>query len=182
MKKLIVLLIILSPFFAKSQGLKYSRAYLGAILHDGRFGGSMILSYGLGKYLGIGAGVDLTSYKASSSQDAKFFAPFYGDLRFKYPTKGIEPFIYGQFGKPSFSQTIIKPTPTNPRSLGVTGDYFFGAGLGISSHREKKPNVFMACTLRNYYFSYDPQNYVRNGVTLTNYNVNMLIISAGLVF
>lgn len=182
MKKLLLIVAICLPSLLNAQTLKNSRAYLGAILHDGRFGGSMILSYGLGKYLGIGAGVDLTSYRAASSEDAKFFAPFYADLRFKYPRKGIEPFIYGQFGKPSFTQTIIKSTPTNPRSLSVTGDYFFGAGIGISSHREKKPNVFMTCTLRNYFFSYDPQNYIRNGVALENYDVNMLIISAGLVF
>jgi hypothetical protein len=182
MKKLTLLVLICLPGIVNAQKLKYSRAYLAAILHDGKLGGSMILSYGLGKYLGIGAGVDLTSYSSSNSEDPKFFAPFYADLRFKYPIKGIEPFLFGQFGKPSFSQTIIHSTSTNPRALSAVGHYFYGTGIGISSHIEKRPNVFVSCTFRNYFFKYDPENYIRNGIPLKAYDVNLLVISAGLVF
>lgn len=179
MKKLILLIAICLPGILNAQKLKYSRAYVGALLHDGKLGGSLILSYGLGKYIGIGAGVDLTSYRASNKLDTKFFAPFYGDLRLKYPAKGIEPFVMSQFGKPSFTQTIIRSTSTSPRQLDVTGDYFYGIGFGVSSLRKAKPNVFMSATYRKYYFSYSPSNYNANYV---DYSKEMLVLSAGLVF
>lgn len=179
MRKLILLLFILSPLIVAAQGLKNSRAYMGALLHDGKFGGSLILSYGLGKYLGVGAGVDLTSYEASNKLGSKFFAPFYGDLRVKYPGRVVEPFIMGQVGKPSFTQTIIKSTSTSPRQLDVTGDYFYGVGFGVSSLRKAKPNVFMSATYRKYYFSYSPSNYSANYI---DYSKEMLVLSAGLVF
>lgn len=179
MKKLLLLIVLCTPVITNAQKMKYSRAYLGALLHDGKIGGSLILSYGIGKYIGIGAGVDLTSYKASDKLDSKFFAPFYGDLRVKYPARGIEPFVIGQFGKPSFTQTIVKSSPTSPRQLDVTGDYFYGVGFGVSSLRKAKPNVFMSATYRKYYFSYSPSNYSANYV---DYSKEMLVLSAGLVF
>jgi hypothetical protein len=181
MKKLFLLSILCLPLFVNAQKLRYSRAYVGAILHEGKLGGSLILSYGIGKYLGVGAGVDLTSYNIDNKK-SKFFAPFYGDLRFKYPAKGIEPFIMAQGGKPSFTQTIISPTSTSPRGLTVTGDYFFGGGIGVASLREKKPNVFVSVTYRDYYFSYSPSGYSRNGYIYEDFNQGVLVITAGLVF
>jgi len=145
----------------------------------------MILSYGLNKYLGIGAGVELTSYRPSNTDDAKFFAPFYADVRFKYPVKYIEPFVFGQFGKHSYESnlgTYTDQTGAPTLKLREQGKYFYGAGLGISSKHSKKVGAFASATYRLYKFQYDPNKVDFNGRILVDREQSMLIISAGLVF
>lgn len=186
MKKLL-LLLILSPFLANGQGLKNSRAYLGAVLQDGKPGGSLILSYGINNYLGIGAGVDLLSYKPEGQKEGKFFAPFYVDLRIKYPVNNIEPFVLGQFGKPAYENELkggYWDMTLGARDLKLTGKHFFGVGGGIMVRQPQHLGVFVSAVYRKYYFNYDPNHFVINGTT---YNFDaldkgMVIFSIGLVF
>lgn len=191
MKKLILFLLIYvtGTTLANAQKLKYSRAYLGAIIHDGRPGGSLILSYGLNKYLGIGAGVDITTYinkgYSSNNKEARLFGPFYGDLRLKYPLAFAEPFLFGQFGKPVYNEhvatfTDITGAPTY--QLYQNGKYFYGFGLGASVKRGKV-GVFASATYRSYAFRYSPDNADINGRPIPGPdNKEVLVISAGLVF
>lgn len=150
MKKIILIFIILLPLHAQSQGLKYSRAYLGAILQDGKPGGSLILSYGINKYLGLGAGVDLLSYKVEGEKENKFFAPFYADIRIKYPVNNIEPFVLGQFGKPAYENELkgYRDMTLEAIDLKLTGKHFFGVGGGMMFKQPQHLGVFVSAVYR----------------------------------
>lgn len=186
MKKLLITILLYAPLLVNAQALKSSRAYLGGVLQEGRFGGSLILSYGINSYLGIGAGVDLISYRRRSGEEASFFAPFYADLRLKYPVKGIEPFVYGQFGKQAYESKIgafsdITGAPTN--ELREQGKYFYGVGIGIGSKPNRpKLGVFASATYRFYQFQFSPSKLNINGRMIEDRSQEMLVISAGLVF
>jgi len=165
--------------------LKYSRAYLGGILQEGRFGGSLLLSYGVNPYFGIGAGVDITTYRRSNNEKAKFFAPFYADIRIRYPIKFAEPFLYGQFGKQAYESSLVNYTditgvPTF--QMRERGQYFYGAGLGVSSKPGGHLGVFVSCTYRLYKFRFDPHKPDINGRIIEDRIQSMLVISAGLMF
>lgn len=189
MKKIILILIILQPLFVRSQSLKNSRAYLGAILHDGRPGASLILSYGVNKYLGVGAGVDITTYLnkgySSNNKESKLFGPFYADVRAKYPLSFVEPFLFGQFGKPAYNEHVATFTDINGSpsyQLYQNGAYFYGFGLGASV-KSGKGGVFASATYRSYKFKYSPDNMDINGRPIPDPdNKQVLVISAGLVF
>lgn len=189
MKKLIFLFAICLPNIINAQALKYSRAYLGAMIHDGRPGGSLILSYGANKYLGIGAGVDLTTYVnkgySSRNTNSKLFGPFYADVRFKYPLKAVEPFILGQFGKPAYNEhvaTFTDVTGVPKYQLYQNGKYFYGIGIGASA-KPKKVGVFASMTFRSYNFSYTPDNISVNGRPIPDPKAKeVIVITAGLVF
>jgi len=185
MKKLL-LLFLLSPIFVTAQKLKYSRAFLGAVLQDGRPGGNLVLSYGINKYLGIGAGVDLLSYKADGQKEGKFFAPFYADLRFKYPINNFEPFILGQFGKPAYENEIKNYSEGvfTPIDLKFTGKTFYGVGGGIMIKQPGRLGIFASAIYRKYSFNYDPDHFDING-RVYNFNAldkGMMMFSIGLVF
>lgn len=189
MKKLIFLVLINIPIIVSAQVLKYSRAYLGAIIHDGRPGGSLILSYGINRYLGVGAGVDITTYVNksynSNNKESKLFGPFYADLRAKYPLGFAEPFLFGQFGKPAYNEHVATFTDVTgaPRyQLYQNGNYFYGFGLGASVKRGKV-GLFASATYRSYKFKYSPDNVDINGRPIPDPdNKEVLVISAGLVF
>ncbi len=187
MKRIILFTLLCLPVFVSAQGLKYSRAYLGAVLQDSRPGGSLILSYGINQYLGIGAGVDILTYKPDGIKDAKFFAPFYADLRLKYPIKILEPFIMGQFGKPSYEQDITGLTDfsgSGIKGIKQRGKYFFGVGGGLMLKQERHLGVFVSATYRKYYFNYNPDHLEINGNTIdfADYNQGNVLLSIGLVF
>jgi hypothetical protein len=186
MRKLILFILLNVPVVVNAQALKHSRAYLGGVLQEGRFGGSLILSYGVNPYLGIGAGVDLLSYRRINREDASFFAPFYVDLRLKYPVRGIEPFVYGQFGKQSYESKLasfIDITGAPTYELREQGKYFYGIGMGIGSTPNRpKFGVFASATYRFYQFQFSPSKLDINGRILDDRSQEMLVISAGLVF
>lgn len=189
MRTLIIILFISIPFVLKSQPLRHSRAYIGAILHDSKVGGSLILSYGINQYIGVGAGVDITTYVnkgySSSNTKSKLFAPFYADLRFKYPLPFIEPFVFGQFGKPGYNEHVATFTDITGRptyELYQNGKYFYGIGLGASSNKGKV-GVFASATYRMYNFKYSPDNIDINGRPIPDPDSKeMVVITAGLVF
>lgn len=188
-KVLLFTLLLLWINGLQAQRLKHSRAYLGAILQDSRPGASIILSYGINQYIGIGAGIDLTSYVnkgySSANKEAKFFAPFYADLRFKYPLPFLEPFVFGQFGKPAYTEQIADFTDVTGAStykLQQSGKLFYGAGLGLST-TGMKVGLFASVTYRLYKFKYSPDDIDINGRAMPGpKDKEMLLISAGLVF
>lgn len=187
MKRLLLFTLLCLPFVVNAQGLKYSRAYLGAVLQDSRPGGSLILSYGINKYIGIGAGVDMLTYKMEFNKESKFFAPFYADLRLKYPVKMFEPFIMGQFGKPSYENKEIAYSdltgvPVN--GISQQGKSFYGVGGGVMLRYPHHLGVFVSATYRKYSFSYSPDHYEINGnrIDFEKYNKGMLLLSLGVVF
>jgi hypothetical protein len=186
MKRIILFTLLCLPAIVNAQALKNSRAYLGAVMQEGRFGGSMILSYGINQFLGIGAGVDLLSYRRKSGEDPSFFAPFYADLRLKYPVKGVEPTVFGQFGKPSYESklgTFMDVTGVPLYELREKGKYFYGVGIGIGSRPTRpKVGVFASATYRFYQFQFSPSKPDINGRTIQDRSQEMLVISAGLVF
>lgn len=124
---------------AMSQGkLKYSRVYLGGILQEGRLGGSLLLSYGINPYLGIGAGIDLTTYRRSNNEKEKFFSSSYADTRIKYPMKFVEPFLYGQFGKQAYKTNLFNFTDITGAlaiQMRERGQYFYGAVLVLAQNQ-----------------------------------------------
>lgn len=190
MKKVIPLFALILPLFVKAQStLSNSRAYIGALLQDGRFGGTAVLSYGISQYLGIGAGVDITSfekqpYGLSMDNGTGLLVPLYADLRIKIPTKVIEPFAFGQFGKPLFSQSLGKYTdivgqPTV--ELKQNGKYFYGIGAGVSS--VKNPiGFFASVAYRMYAFEYSPDIDINGRQVPKPDDVGVVMISAGIVF
>jgi hypothetical protein len=186
MKKLLLLIIICIPGLVNAQILKYSRAYVGGILQDGRPGGNLVLSYGINKYLGIGAGVDLLSYKPEGQKQGKFFAPFYADLRIKYPVNNIEPFVIGQFGKPAYENELkgYRDMTLEAIDLKLTGKHFFGVGGGIMFKQPQHLGVFVSAVYRKYYFNYDPDHFDINGriYKFDALNKGMVMFSIGLVF
>lgn len=186
MRTLIIILFISIPFVLKSQPLRHSRAYVGAALQDGRPGGSLVLSYGVSQYLGVGAGIDLLSYKLDGQSGSKFFAPFYVDLRIKYPVNKIEPFIMGQFGKPAYENEIkgYRDEVFEPIDVKLTGKYFVGCGGGIAIKQSRRLGVFVSVAYRKYYFNHDPDHFDINGrvYTFDAFNKGTAIVTAGLVF
>jgi hypothetical protein len=182
MKKLLLFTLLCLPAVVNAQRLKNSRAYVGAVLQDGRFGGSLILSYGINPYIGIGAGVDVLSYRRESGEDAKFFAPFYADLRLKYPGKGIEPFVYGQFGKHAYENKKVFYSGIS-QTIQERGKYFYGAGGGVAIKRNGAVGGFISVTYRDYRFNASPDYVFVNGSKIDfDRSQGFVMFSAGIVF
>ncbi len=183
MKKIILLTCILFPLFISAQEKeKHSRAYVGLMLHDtDQPGISLVNSFGINQYIGLGAGVDITSYKKG------LMVPAYADLRIKCPIKAFAPYLIGQFGKPLYSRTEGTGVFTtdinggNRKEIMVkrTGNILYGGGIGISY----KPGK-IGC-----YLSYIQRAYKINGSSVVNGteikssdNKSIGILAAGLVF
>ena len=182
MKRLLLFTLLCLPALVNAQSLKNSRAYLGAVLQDGRFGGSLILSYGINPYLGLGAGVDVLSYRRETREESKFFAPFYADLRVKYPGKGIEPFVYGQFGKPAYENKKVF-YPGVSTTIQENGKYFYGAGGGVAIKRKGTVGGFVSVTYRDYRFNASPDQVLINGSKVDmDRSEGIIMFSAGVVF
>jgi len=175
MKKLIIILFLAIPFSICAQ--KLSNAYIGAMLHDlDQPGISLVNSFGVSPYLGLGAGVDITSYKSG------LMVPIYFDVRGKIPVNNWTPFINGQFGKPLYNHEVDLEanSPTGDFKAKAKGQYFYGAGGGVS-YKHNKVGVFLSYTQRFYQFKYDDINV--NGQQMNpDKNKSMGIITAGLVF
>jgi hypothetical protein len=100
MKKLILFSFLFPSLLFAQKKTNKGIAYLGLMLHEDQIGGSVLLSYSPIKYIGIGAGVDITSF------DEELIVPFFADLQLKYPVNKFTPFINGQFGKQIFRKKM----------------------------------------------------------------------------
>ena len=177
MKKLLLLSILCLPLFVNAQE-RLSRAYVGLQLHDSEIGGSLMNSFGINQYLGVGAGVDVTSYNSS------LLVPVYADVRIKYPINNIAPFIFGQGGKPLYKKDdAVTFTDMTGGAIKAkeTGSYFFGGGAGIS-FKPSKVGFFASYTYRSYKFKYDISGGSLPMGVEDNYTKGISVITAGLVF
>lgn len=180
MKKLVLLALILFPSLVSAQEKeRHSRAYLGIMLHDmerHQLGLSLVNSFGVNQYLGIGAGVDITSYKDG------LMVPVYADVRVKYPVNDFAPYALGQFGFQLYNNDV--PLGLNmtgvPANTKAKGKYFYGVGIG-ASYKRGKVGFFLQYIQRGYHFKYTPVDI--NGRSITPENPdNIGILTAGLVF
>lgn len=174
--KRIIFLLLLAPLPLLAQE-KLSNAYLGAILHDfDQPGLSLINSFGISPYLGLGAGVDVTSYKSG------LMVPIYFDARGKIPVNTWTTFINGQFGKPLYNHEmgLGSFTPTGEIKVKAKGQYFYGAGIGVS-YKRSKVGVFISYTQRFYQFKYDDLN-VNGRDIAPDKSKSIGMLTAGLVF
>lgn len=177
MKKLIIIIFVLAPQFIVAQEKeRYSRAYIGLMLHNSDQPGiSLVNSFGINQHIGIGAGIDLTSYKSG------LMVPVYLDVRGKFPVNDWAPFINGQFGKQLYNNNVQLEanSPTGDFKVKTKGQYFYGAGIGVS-YKRNKVGVFISYTQRFYQFQYDDINV--NGEQLDpDKNKSIGMITAGLV-
>lgn len=186
MKKLLAIVFLLSPLLVPAQEKeRHSRAYFGVMLHDmeqHQLGLSLVNSFGINQYLGVGAGVDLTGYKNT------LMVPVYLDIRIKYPIKEFAPFVFGQFGKPLYSNkeddginwTDVTGSPISEDHQKVQGKYFYGGGIGFA-YKKSKVGAFLTYTQRNYHFF--SKEFEINGRTVSpKYERSTGILTAGLVF
>lgn len=177
MKKLILFALFCFPVIVNAQE-RLSRAYIGLMMHDSELGGSLMNSFGINQYLGIGAGVDITSYNSD------LLVPLYADVRVKYPIKSFSPFVFCQGGKPLYKKDDAL-TFTDMSGAAVrakeTGSVFFGGGAGIS-YKLAKVGVFLSYTYRSYKFKYDIKGENLPSGIEDNYTKGISIITAGLVF
>ncbi len=130
MKKLLLLLVIIPTFAIGQTKERLSRAYIGALLHDFDAPGiSLVNNFGINRYLGIGAGIDLTKH------DGEMLVPVYGDVRVKYPVNNLAPFVVLQGGYPLYNKsdkagyTDVTGFPVKTKTM---GRYFVGGGAGLS--------------------------------------------------
>lgn len=177
MKKLLLSLVML-PLLATAQYKeRHSRAYIGLMLHDFNEPGiSLVNSFGINQYLGIGAGADLTRFEGET------MVPVYADLRVKYPVNAFAPFAFGQFGyqlyngKTNFGEDI---SPALPESK-MRGKYFYGGGIGVS-YKAGKVGFFLSYTQRAYSFKYD-EVMVNGRVIRPDDPISAGVITLGMVF
>ena len=177
MKKLILIIILFPLITIAQEKERYSRAYLGLMLHDMEQPGiSLVNSFGVNQYIGIGAGVDITSYKDG------LMVPVYADLRVKYPIHDFAPYAFGQLGFQLYNNDV--PLGINmtgvPATTKAKGKYFYGGGIG-ASYKLGKVGVFLQYTQRAYHFKYTPVDINGRSITPDNPD-NVGILTAGLVF
>lgn len=145
---LLLILIMLMPVASFAQR-EPGRLYAGVMLHDlNDIGLSVLYSFGPAKYVGIGAGVEVTSYLGNT------LIPVYADLRFRHQFGIIEPFIGAQAGRPALSGRAKMSDGTNFRGTErVMGEFFYG-GIGGASFQFKKVGVFASYGYRQYRYRY----------------------------
>lgn len=151
MKYLFTIMTIF-PLIVYCQEDKHSNAYLSVMMHDVEPGLSVVNSWGIGKYLGVGAGVDVTGY------NSELFVPFYADVRLKYPINRSIPFLIGQFGKPLYQKKdAISYLTADQQTISVdeVGRYFFSGGAGFH-FRISKIGVFISYIYRHVEFRNKP--------------------------
>lgn len=172
MKKLLLLSLLFPSLVLAQSKTNKGTAYVGLMIHEDQIGGSVLLSYSPIPYIGIGAGVDITSY------DEELMVPFYADIQGRYPVGKFVPFVNGQFGK----QIYRKKDAVRYNDIGgnpIAGDdqigqYFYGVGGG-TSFRISKVGVFVRYTYRDYKFKMEgttPEN--RPYKLITNQAANVI--------
>ncbi len=177
MRKIILFIFLFLPGLINAQE-RLSRAYVGVALHDSEIGGSLVNSFGINQYLGVGVGVDFTSYAS------QLLVPLYADVRVKYPINNLSPFVFGQGGKPLYKkEDAITFTDMGAAAIQAkeTGSVFFGGGAGIS-YKLSKVGVFLSYTYRSYKFSYDISGGNFPAGIEDSYTKGISVITAGLIF
>lgn len=82
---LFALLVFSLPALAQKQ--KHSNAYISLMMHETEPGVSLVNSWGIGRFIGLGAGIDVTGY------NSEIFVPAYFDLRLKHAFGKSIPFL-----------------------------------------------------------------------------------------
>ena len=174
MKKLILFTLLYLPAIINAQ--RHSRAYVGAMLHDSELGASLINSFGINQYFGIGAGVDI------SSLDSRLIVPLYLDLRGRYLINNIEPMIFGQFGFPLYNKEFkYVDGSLEIQKTEIQGKMFYGAGAGVV-YKLSKIGVFASYTYRQYKFKYADKPTINGRELFENPEKSPSVITLGLVF
>lgn len=180
--KVKVLLFLLFPVFCTAQSKKGS-IYISAILHDFKQpGASFITSFNVHPNIGLGAGVDFSSYNKS------IIAPVYLDLRIRQNIGSITPYIIGQFGYPIYNRTEgtgIYTTDVNGGNrrelMGkVSGEMTYSGGIG-ASYSFGKVGVFISGLLRSYRFK-NEIDMPTVGTKTSNTSKYLGVINIGIVF
>lgn len=123
---LFALLVFSLPALAQKQ--KHSNAYISLMMHETEPGVSLVNSWGIGRFIGLGAGIDVTGY------NSEIFVPAYFDLRLKHAFGKSIPFLVGQFGKHLYRKAnVMTYTDQNgqPNPVDEIGRYFFSGGAGF---------------------------------------------------
>lgn len=160
---------------------RLSRAYIGGQLHQDQPGFSLTNSFGINRYIGVGAGIDITSYSK------KLLVPVYLDFRGRYNIERWEPFILTQFGKQLYNDAGRDVRPDLTGAAVITdfnkrGNYFYGIGAG-AGYILSRTSFFLSYTFRSYSYKYHTSR--RQGdmvVKFPNETTNANILTAGLVF
>lgn len=178
MKKLILLLLVV-PILAIGQTKeRLSRAYIAVMLHDLEATGiSLVNNFGINRYLGVGAGVDVTKY------DGEMLVPVYADVRVKYPVNGFAPFVALQGGYPLYNKsdnagfTDVTGRPVKTKTM---GKYFFGGGVGLS-YKAGKVGGYLSYIQRAYHYRHT--NMEINGRDYSPNNPESAgVLALGLIF
>lgn len=155
----------------------FSNAYLGAMLHNSQAGISLVNSFGITRYTGLGAGVDLTSFCNS------VMVPVYFDARLKYPIGRFIPYALGQFGKPLYEKNDALSFRNENGSLNpvkINGRHFFGTGAGFQ-YRARKVWLFASYIRRQYQLQYEGKNSLPHSFD-TEFNSGTNIFMVGFTF
>lgn len=174
----VLVFFINTPFNASAQHEgRISRAYIAGMLHDSQIGLSLTNSFGISKYFGIGAGVDLTSY------DSKTLVPLYLDVRGRYKINQWEPFVYTQFGKNLYKKsnafTYVDITGQGFK-YDKNGKLFYGAGAGIS-YKIGNVAIFASYTYRGYIYKFSGAQNATSQMAISDQTVNANIASIGIM-
>lgn len=174
MKKITLFILLSLPGFVNAQRL--SKAYIGPMLHDSEIGFSLINSFGISQYFGVGAGVEITKL------EGKVLGPVFMDVRGKYPIKDISPMVFGQFGFPLYSNDFNYVDETGAaKNTSINGKYFYGGGVGVS-YQPGKFGFFVSYTYRDYKLKYKDEPTINGRAFLDDPSNSASIITAGLVF
>lgn len=130
-----------------------NRLYVGAMLHDlNDIGGMALYSFGPAKYVGVGAGIEVTGWRGNT------MIPIYADLRFRHQFNRVEPFLGVQAGRPVHNGRAKMEDGTRYRGNDkISGQFFFG-GVGGISISIKKLGLFASYGYRQYQMRYYERN------------------------
>ncbi|TWF41710.1 hypothetical protein FHW36_103514 [Chitinophaga polysaccharea] len=181
MKKLLCCLLLL-PALGFAQINKLLSGYVYVMAHDGSIGGGLTGNVELFNAIGIGPGVEVTSF------EGRTLMPVFADLKVKHRFKYIEPYINGQFGYNVYSvdRTENVPLSTGGGQQSITynqsGKFFYGAGAGVAWHFNTM-GVFISYVYRGYKYR-SPKSIAEDGqsVNFGTRSVNANVFTLGVVF
>lgn len=180
--KLNLLFLLLIPVICSGQ-LKKGNTYISGILHDLKQpGASFVTSFNLHPNIGLGAGVDISSYNKS------IIAPAYLDCRVKQSIGALTPFLVGQFGYPIYNRTegtgvyVTDVNGGNKRELmdKVSGLMTYSGGIGLS-YELGKVGIFISGMFRAYRFK-NKIDMPGGSTTSSNTSKSVGVINLGIVF
>lgn len=180
--KTILWILLFLPLLSWGQESKLVNGFAYLMLHDSKFGGGVIGNVNLlNDHIGLGPGVELTSY------DGHLMVPVFADLKIKNRFGITEPYLAGQFGRNSYNvagKDMIAATDGTQHEIeyNLTGKFFYGAGAGIMFHL-KNVGLFASYIYRGYKYSRpDAININEQQVKFGNLSVNAHLFIIGVVF